>query len=190
MNPKSKATAAGVTLLAHPPERRRRQSAEFLSQLNGGCSCCCCCCLHSLGSLVGAVWGSVAASRGSTADKGEPPIKILDDEIGGGAQAPPVRMPVSRIYWVSVMAVPILVAIYCMVAGPRDAIREWILLALIVFLPLVLLGASLLSALVMACYPSQYQERSAWASLGRITAWTLIGAVIGGLVMLSIFLPH
>jgi hypothetical protein len=137
---------------------------------------------------VGAVWGSVEASRGSTADSGEPPIKFLDDEIDGGAKAAPDGMPVAGIYWGSVMAVAILVSLVFMGAGPRDAGLPGTLVVLAILLPLVQLGASLLSALVMACYPSQYQEVRAWASLGRITAWTLVGAVIGCLVMYIIYL--
>ena len=104
MKPKNQARASVITLQAHPPERRRRPSTELLSQLNGCCCCCCCCCLHSLGSLVGAAWGSASASRWSAADLNQSQIKFPDDEIDGRVQEPrPFRIPVNRIYWGSVV---------------------------------------------------------------------------------------
>jgi hypothetical protein len=190
MKPKSQERASVITLQAHPPERRRRRSAELLSQLNG-CCCCCCCCLHSVGSLVGAVVASVVASRGSAASPREAPIKFPDDEIGGWVQEPPVRLPIKRIYWGSVVAVASLVPLYMLLQhvtpmGPDGPMVEP-LFYLAIFLPLVQLGASVLSAIVLACFPYRYQNGRAWALLGWITAGTFIGAVIGTLIMILAF---
>jgi hypothetical protein len=182
MKPKSQERASVITLQAHPPERGRRRSNELLSQLNG-CCCCCCCCLHSLGSLMGAAWSSVAASRGSATGPREAPIKFPDDEIGGWVQNPPVQIPVRRIYWGSVVAVSSLVSLFIMGGGQFSDSALGSLLILAIFLPLVQLGASVLSAIVLACFPPQYQTRKAWALLGWITAGTFFGAVIGTLIM-------
>jgi hypothetical protein len=183
MKPKSQERACVITLQAHPPERRRRRSTELLSQLNGCCCCCCCCCLHSLGSLVGAAWASASASRDSAAGANQSLIKYPDDEIGGRVQEPPFQILVNRIYWGLVVAISGLVLLYLMAkAQPTPNPLDLIVLA--VFLPLVQLGASVLTAFVIACFSSdRYQKGRAWAVLGRITAWTLIGAVIGSLIM-------
>jgi hypothetical protein len=45
-----------IRLTAHPPERGKRSAAVTLA--SGCCSCCCCCCLHTLGSVLGAIYGS------------------------------------------------------------------------------------------------------------------------------------
>jgi hypothetical protein len=188
MRTKSQERASVITLQAHPPERRRRQSTELLSQLNGCCCCCCCCCLHSLGSLVGAAWASASASRGSPADANQSLIKFPDDEIDGWAQNPLARIPVNRIYWSLVVSVSGLVLLYLMARPQAFPDPLGYLLVLAIFLPLVQLGASVLSAFVIACFPpDRYQKGRAWAVLGRITAWTLIGAVIGSLIMVLAF---
>jgi hypothetical protein len=184
MRTKSQERASVITLQAHPPERRRRQSTELLSQLNGCCCCCCCCCLHSLGSLVGAAWASASASRDSAAGANPSLIKFPDDEIDGWARNPLVRIPVNRIYWSLVVSVLGLVLLYLMAQPQPVPSLEGYLLILAIFLPLVQLGASVLSAVVIACFsPDRYQKPRAWLVLGWITAGTFIGAVIGSLIM-------
>jgi hypothetical protein len=184
MRTKSQERTAVITLQAHPPERRRRRSTELLSQLNGCCCCCCCCCLHSLGSLVGAAWAGASESRASAADANQSLIKFPDDEIGGWAQNPLVRIPVNRIYWSLVVSVLGLVLLYLMAQPQPIPSLEGYLLVLAIFLPLVQLGASVLSAFVIACFsPDRYQKGRAWVVLGWITAGTFIGAVIGSLIM-------
>jgi hypothetical protein len=139
--------------------------------------------------VVGAAWASVAASRGSAASPREAPIKFPDDEIGGWVQEPPFRLPVKRIYWGSVVAVASLVLLYMLLQhvtpmgpGAGPVVTSLFILAFF-FLPLVQLGASVLAAIVLACFPYRYQERKAWALLGWITLGTFIGAVIGTLIM-------
>src|SRR3954453_13386586 len=48
--------AAPVKFPRHPPERRR--SGSIVLAMGGGCACTCCCCLHTLGAVVGAIFGS------------------------------------------------------------------------------------------------------------------------------------
>jgi hypothetical protein len=185
MKPKTEQPITVVTLHAHPPERKRRRANEILSQLNG-CCCCCCCCLHSVGSLTGAVLGSLSGRRDPAADLEKAPVKFVDDELAGWpppSTPPSVRLPVNGIYWGSVVVVMILVSLYVLTQATFPNAGAGALFILAIFLPLIQLGASVVSAFVLACSPSYSRERRAWARLWRITLGTFVGAVVGSLIM-------
>jgi hypothetical protein len=60
---------------------------------------------------------------------------------------------------------------------------EQALFILALFLPLVQLGGSVISALVIAGHPQLRREAGAWRRLGWITLGVVVGGVLGFFVM-------
>jgi hypothetical protein len=181
-----------IVVRPHPPERLVRALAR--GEVAACCSCCSsCCCLHSLGSLAGAIAGSF--DRADPPDpggkgKGVPPAGLRDDELDGpvaGAPAKPGSAPVAAtIFWWSAAAL----AVLTIVASPMiwdPTIPVLGIGVLIFFLPGVLLGGAVVSALVIASTPTLRGNPGEWKRLGWITLGIVAGALIGGILMVPLF---
>lgn len=149
-----------IEFQAHPPERRRHQAGVTCN-----CGCCCCCCLHSLGSLIGA---SVAATRTlkppkTTDDISETP-PVLSTHLGTG------------VYWKCLGA---LIFITGVIYAEE---LSTMLLVLLLAMPGIQLGASVLSLIVLA-FSSSPERSLALRQVWRVTIWTVLGGLIGIAVM-------
>jgi len=146
---------------AHPPERRRRSRDVVCC-----CGCCCCCCLQTLGSLVGA---SIVAARAaktpkaipSTAD-GTVPVVLASVNTHLGAS----------VYWKALGGLVVITALFC--GGDSSATLLWLLLGM----PFIQLGASLLAAIFLAC-SSNPDKSAGLRQIWVITLWTILGGAIG-----------
>ena len=173
---------ARVEFHKHPPERRRGIGAS------GYCccgSCCCCCCLHSLGGLVGAAAGSRC--------KGAP--------LSGRGM---------RSYW-GVLASLTVVAISLPVlaqwrqyvgalgdflkgtGGSLPVVRAQSMEIGIMIALLLMPGIQLVCSLIMAIWVevrrgySAEEKSASRRTIGRITIWSFLGAVVGLVVMVILF---
>jgi hypothetical protein len=179
MRPLERGHAGRITLRAHPPERGRRPGATAYA----GCSSCCCCCLHAVGSLAGAVAGAFYP-RGPRAPAGEKsPIPLADDEIAGTTAERPATFPLGPIYWSVTLGAAGLVPLVAFLS--TYTIGDSLLWPAI-FLPLIQLGASLLSALAIAAYPAARRDRRTWRRLGWMTLGSVLGCVAGAVFMVSL----
>jgi hypothetical protein len=166
-----------VEMTTHPPERGRARGSVVLPS---GCCCCCCCCLHSLGSLVGAIVGSVQTVRTPPrpADPDFPfPYRRDEFELEG-----PV-LPAGILYWLLVCFGLGVGAVWYLLAGgsrsPNDLFTG--LLVALFCLPAVQLGASVVAAIAVLLF---YSDRAAAAArIGKITLGSLAGTMIGIAVM-------
>jgi hypothetical protein len=173
-----------VTFRAHPPERRLRSLAR--GHIAGCCCCCCCCCcLHSLGSITGAIVGSFYPPP-APGETESPTAKLRDDELDGPARAVPAGPPGTSNYWLSTLAVTAGAALVSLLVYGLGSLPG-VLAGLVVFLPLVQLGGSLLCALVIAVHPQLSRRAGAWERLGWITLGSVVGCVIGIVVMVVLF---
>src|SRR5207253_2646997 len=121
----------------------------------GGC-CCCCCCLHSLGGLIGAA-AATAKSKSST----------------GGS--------VAGCYW---MVLTLVTAAAGALASASAAGLG--IIGALLFLPLVQWAASLVTFGWIQTRSADFPDRKAnLAILGRITSWSFLGAVAGGIAMIA-----
>jgi hypothetical protein len=181
-----------VAVRRHPPERLVRALAQG-GVATANCSCCCCCCLHSVGSLAGAVVGSYRpAGTSDRRDKEAPPLGLLDDELDRLVAAAPARPRpvVTTIFRRSAIALTVLTLVVPpLISAERSAERGLTLgLELILFgCPVVLLGGAAVSAFVIAVRPSLRGDVGEWKRLGWITLGILVGALIGGLVVVPFF---
>lgn len=162
-----------VKLEAHPPERGGSRSITLAC----GCSCCCCCCLHTVGSVVGAGVGSrtPAALRAAKAP-----------------EANESRSSAKKLYWLSLLFVSAVVpGIYFASETPHDVEEAFLVVGAILLgaLPLVQLGASLVTAILLGVAPATVipAKGEAFRALARITLGTVIGAVIGSILVAVIF---
>lgn len=150
----------GIVLQALPPERKRRSVVIAPC----GCSCCCCCCLHSVGSLAGAAAGSVSA--------------------GGN--------PAATLYW-RVLAILLgVVTLGTFLLFPPTRAGGGLLVKILLILlglPGIQLAASFLAALVVFVSREEYygDRKSMLLGLGRITAWSVAGTLLGIGVMWGVF---
>src|SRR5262249_6166142 len=138
---------ASINFTAHPPERRRRRSSVIAAQ--ACCCCCCCCCLHAVGGLVGALVGTLVRVQPSPRQidpDAELPFRRDEED-------PVFVLPVSIVYW-SVFSLVSLVSFgvsaYNSGSGGVPSNNDLILAGIIIllFLPLVQLGASVLALIV------------------------------------------
>lgn len=120
----------------------------------GGGCCCCSCCLHTLGGLIGAAL--------ATATK---PAE------GGSA---------TGFYWTCVL----IQAAICILASAALSVMTGLVIAL-TFLPLMQLIASLVTYVWILTRGSESPDRAAnLQTLGSITLWSVIGAVLGLMLMM------
>jgi hypothetical protein len=142
----------------HQPERRRGLGSNLFCC--GGC-CCCCCCLHAVGGLLGA-----AGASGSK-------------KSAGGASG-------IQAYWTCLTGLTVLggLAFACIVGasgGGGGGILS--LLIALMFLPFVQLAASIVAVLWVQFRSGDFPEKANLQAIGRITVWSILGAVIGLLMM-------
>ncbi|RPH50767.1 MAG: hypothetical protein EHM91_01745, partial [Planctomycetota bacterium] len=97
-----------MKFFAHPPERRRQGTVL----LQGGCTCCsCCCCVHSVGGVLGAVYGSLR--RGAPAPEAETPADVQRKNA--------VRLTV-KAYWLSFTIVTTVSLFIATLSNPEELI--------------------------------------------------------------------
>lgn len=175
------AAAPPLRLTSHPPERHRRVDPVILPC---ACCCCCCCCLHSIGSALGGLVGSVKHLDLPPREISDPdfPFPFRRDEI---EEEGPI-IPVSVLYW---LLVTFLLGVgtlwYCL--SSRSGRGEDLLIGLIVslaLLPIPQLGASILASIGVLVFYSD--RRAAFARLGYITLYSFIGTIVG-LMLLGLF---
>jgi hypothetical protein len=167
-----------IDVTIHPPERGRAAAPVVLP-----CACCtcCCCCLHSVGSLAGAIVGTVVSVPHVPSRPADPnfPFPFRRDE----ADEEEPLIPAGLLYWLVVSFLLGVGAVWAFLAGgARD---PWALVAGLVYgfmlLPGVQLVASVVSMLLVAVF---YGNRGkAFLRLSQITGWSLAGAVIGVVLM-------
>jgi hypothetical protein len=169
-----------IRLTAHPPERHRRTDPTILP-----CACCscCCCCLHSIGSLIGGIIGSVKSLDLPPREIDDPnfPFPFRRDELD---EEGPV-FPAALLYWVLVSLQLMGGAIwYYLSQGRRDP-NDLLLGGVmgLALLPVPQLGASILS--MIAVFLFYEDRRTALARIGKITLYSFMGTMIG-LVMLGL----
>lgn len=198
--PEPTSTAASIRLTAHPPERRRRSSVIAAQAC---CCCCCCCCLHTIGGLIGALVGSlvrIAPTPREIDPDAEFPFR-RDEEL------PTFVLPASAVYW----------ALFSLAAGltwggivltfmsptappgggpappppPVGGVMIGAGVGVVMLLPVVQLGASLLAVIVVALLPRSVSpdRRAAVVRIGWITLWSFVGTAVGTLLMCLPFLP-
>ena len=155
MRPKGKnISSVSVQFEKHEPERRR--GANLFC--NGGC-CCCCCCLHSLAGLIGAA----AASAKSKS---------------------PSAGPVVGYYWTCLAVLAGAIVIFALVSAGDDGVGVGIIAALL-FLPVVQLLASILTLIGIGIRSTDFPDKKAsFQALGKITIYSLLGALAGGFAMI------
>lgn len=181
-----------IVVHRHPPERLVRALAR-----GEVAACCttssCCCCLHSLGGLAGAIVGTYHPALPSEAgeeEKGIPPVGLRDDELDGPAPPAPAR-PGPRplavpIYWCSATGLTFLTILGAPLISPQRGPNLGFGL-LIFFGPVVLLGGSVIAALVIAGSPSLRGDVREWKRLGWITLGMVVGTLLGtGLMLLPL----
>ncbi len=170
---RSPSRASPIHVEAHPPERRRQGGPVILPC---GCCCCCCCCLHSLGSLVGGIVGTVQPVKTGPrpVDPDFPfPFRRDEFELEG-----PV-LPVGILYWLLVcFGLGVCAVWYVLAEGVnRPESLYAVLFIWILGLPAVQLGASLVAAIAVAFFYSD--KAAAAARIGKITIWSVVGTLIG-----------
>jgi hypothetical protein len=119
--------------------------------------CCCCCCAHTLGSVVGAAGASIA--------------------VGARASG----RVTAAVYWGIVLA--LLVPALVLVILSEELSLGLILVA--IFFPALQLLASLLALPLLAVVPVE-DKPTAFASLGTITAASVVGAIVLGIIGLVV----
>jgi hypothetical protein len=171
-----------IRFTAHTPERRRRPTSVTAAC---GCCCCCCCCLHTIGGLVGAISGSLLAVRPRPRPVDPSfPFPFRRDEIDQDEGT----FPVAVVYWLLVLLGVGLVSVYYFITGSTGGTLDpnnlfiGALIALF-FLPLVQVGASVLALVVAAVFYTD--KASAMIRVGKITLWSVVGTVVGILIMLG-----
>jgi hypothetical protein len=179
-----------VVVRPHPPERLIRAMAR--GEVAACCTCSsCCCCLHSLGGLVGAVAGTyLPAESPAPHGKQAPPAGLRDDDLDGPVAAARTRpgstLVVPKIFWWSTVVLAVLIIVLAPLISVESAPAIGVGLV-IIGLPFVLLGGSVVSAIVLAGHPTLRAVRSEWARLGWITLGILGGTLAGVLLMVLFF---
>jgi len=154
MGPKKEKSSSASVQFEKHRPERRRGGGGYLF-CNGGC-CCCCCCLHSLGGLIGAA--AATSTRKS-----------------------PTGGSVIGCYW-SVLTL-LTVAIFAWACA--SAAGFGIIIALF-FLPAAQLAASLVTFIIWVQIPAAdfADKKASLRALGRITLWSFLGALAGGVAMI------
>lgn len=157
---------------AAAPLRIERHRAERLADIavvgSVCCSscCCCCCCVHSIGGITGAAIGSaIAGSRGAGSEE------VVGARI------------LAAGYWIGFGVVAALV---CLAAALDDSL--WMGLGAVALAgPALQLVMSVL-ALPLALAQRAPRRTGALRALGAITLGAVLGAILGGGLMLVVFL--
>jgi len=148
--------SVSVQFEKHQPERRRRLGAHLFC--GGGC-CCCCCCLHSLVGLIGA---AAATAKSKSPSEGS----------------------VVGCYWTCLALLA--GAIFIFTLGSMNASEQGFgIIVALLFLPLVQLVASILTSIWMGIRSAHLPDKKASLKiLGKITLWSFLGALAGGIAMI------
>lgn len=170
-----------ITVTAHPPERGRVRS--LVPAQAGASCCCCCCCLHSVGALVGAAVAPVMRDRQRPRTQEEEDYADAPDagRPGGGPFA-------VRVFWLSTLILGVLVlaggGVLAITNQPGDFVNGVLVagFAIIMLLPALLLVAAAVAAVVIGL-SGQPDKARELGQLGRITAGSLIGALVGTVPM-------
>lgn len=162
----------GIAIERLPPERTATMPVAAAA---GGCCSCCCCCFHTVGSLIGA-----AAARPPAGPAAGPPVAT----IGGAALEP--KYSVNREYWMSFLVASIITVMILAVelTGNDKLIGMFVVYAIVV--PAVQLAASI-SALIMTLMSKRPGQSERLHHLGKITLFSVIGALLGGIVIFAMF---
>ena len=164
--------AAPVKFTRHPPERRR--SGSIVLAMGGGCACTCCCCLHTLGAVVGAIFGSAL------------PLSPPKQERSENAPKKP-SPKVAAIFWALSGLGSLGVLGYYAVSGGAvtgDNLLGAGVILLLVGIPGAFLAAALVTAIVI---PLAYQDVGlAFRRLGYIFGLALAGSALGTGVMVLV----
>jgi hypothetical protein len=205
-------SATAIAVIAHPAERRRRVSGN--PALAGPCCCCCCCCLHSLGGIVGAVmapqagrrqrsddamsddWQPGAASRGLSAWEREGitagavgAIAPIDEPIRRPKPDQPIALPPGgmsgvKVFWITFASLNLISFLLAALVG-GDAFAAWIVISFMAW-PAFQLGAGAIAAGIVGA-SAQPDKRHQLRQIGRIVLGSILGAVIGLLVMVGLY---
>lgn len=162
----------GITIERLPPERAATMPVAAAA---GGCCSCCCCCFHTVGSLIGA-----AAARAPNGPAGDPPTATI-----GGAPTEP-KYSVSREYWMSFLVASVITMM--ILAAEIDSGDK--LLGMVIVYAIVAPGVQLaasLSALVITLVSKRPGQSERLRHLGKITLFSVIGALLGGIVVFAMF---
>lgn len=179
--PSGSVISPAVRLTAHPPERHRRADPVILPC---ACCCCCCCCLHSVGSALGGLIGSVKQLDLPPREITDPdfPFPFRRDEV---EEEGPI-VPIGVVYWLLVTFLLGVGAVWVFLASgsrrPEDLLTG--LIVGLALLPITQLGASVLASLSVFLFYAD--RRAAFARLGYITLYSFIGTMIG-LMLLGAF---
>jgi hypothetical protein len=170
-----------VIVTAHPPERGRQASTVTLAC---GCCCCCCCCLHSVGSAVGGLVGSMLTIKARPKINYDPSAEFpfRRDEFYDEEE---IMFSPTLMYWLMVAIVTSLGSAWFFLQKGTFSQPEYLLygflLAAIAFLPAIQLGASLLTCVAVAIFYTD--KRTAFIRVGKITLWSVVGTLIGSAIM-------
>jgi hypothetical protein len=175
------AASSAVRLTAHPPERHRRAGPVILPC---ACCCCCCCCLHSVGSVIGGLVGSVKQLDLPPREITDPdfPFPFRRDEV---EEEGPI-VPVGIVYWLLVAFLLAVGAVWYFLGSGSGRVQD-LLTGLIIglcLLPIPQLGASILASISVFLFYAD--RRAAFARLGYITLYSFVGTMIG-LMLLGAF---
>jgi hypothetical protein len=144
------------------PERQASQP----NAAAGGACCCCCCCLHSVGGLIGA---AVAQPDKESS---------LDTEEKSG-----LNLSGRQPYWMSVLISCLVVFMLTLVSADGEALVGLFVLAM--FGPGIQLVASLFAAFAVG-NSKDGAAKPRLRHIGRMTLYSVVGAVVGGITMLMI----
>ena len=162
-----------ITLERLPPERT---AVAPVAAAAGGCCSCCCCCFHSMGSLIGA-----AMARPPKVTETDAPVAT----IAGTPTTP--KYSANREYWMSflIASLVFLIGTTAYFSNEKD-----LMLGVAVFyalaVPAIQLAASII-AWIMILVSKSPGRGERLNHLGRITAYSLLGALLGGIVVWAIF---
>jgi len=152
-------SSVSVQFEKHQPERRRRGGGYLLC--GGGC-CCCSCCLHSLGGLIGA---AAATAKSKSPSEGS----------------------VVGCYWTVLTLLAGSIFLFILASGQAGGQGFGIIVALL-FLPIVQLVASILTLIWIGIRTADFPDKKASLQiLGRITLWSFLGVLAGGIAMIAGF---
>ena len=160
-----------IQIEAHAPERGKRAGVVTV-----GCGCCCCCCcLHTIGGLIGAAAAPIFGA-GATPTPFHYDVDDFDIELPSLAK--PGLSAIST-YWYTFL---ILTAIGGLIALASGVVGVVIL---VLVLPLVQLGAVVVSAMLLALNPRSVQDGQLW-TLGKIALGLVVGTGLGVVSMFGI----
>lgn len=163
---------AEIDFVAHPGERSVPKGAL----LCGGC-CCCCCCLHTVGGAVGALAAGRDAAHGSADAMGAGAMGA--GAMGAAGTPAPAMAPgfgastVSGLYWK-------VLGILCVITAVLG-VGVYGLAVILMALPLMQLLASGIVAIIL-----YKNESRGFHQLGRLTLFSLLGAIAGIAVMVAL----